>query len=159
MLEPGQLHDPTEASQFGGFPTYSSNSPEHPPPEPAQPADLATDVQVAEGAAAGPGGNAPGGALHFCWACGREFERRQELIRHFQVHMPKQKCPFNPCTYKWKRPAKIKEHIIEFHSSELLPEVLQEFLKPKLRGKAVLKFVNTLEFDPYPRCVYSLMNE
>ena len=157
MLEPGQLYDPTEASQLWEFPAHPSDAPELPHPEPSQPADLATDDdQVIEDAAAGPGSNAPGGTAPFCWACGRVFKRSQELIRHLKVHMPKRICPFKACAYKWDRPAKINAHIIQVHGNELHPYVSKKI--PKLRGRAVVDFVDALEFNPYGRCVLLLAN-
>jgi hypothetical protein len=139
LQEPGQEHDRTNASQFWEFLIHPSDAPQLPPPEAAQSADLATDVQVTE--AAGDG-NSPGGALPLCWICSTSFKRSQELKRHLsQVHMPKRECPFGEsCTHKWKRPAKIKDHIIEAHGSEFHPEVLQEIRK--LRGKGVEKFLD-----------------
>jgi hypothetical protein len=155
------------ASQFRASLKYLINAPQLPPPEYAQPAGLATDVQVIE-VAADASGNSPGGALRFCRPCGKSFIRNQELRRHWkQVHMPKRECPFEFCRHEWTeaRPAKIKDHITEAHGSELLAVVGSELLPVvlqkirDLRGKAVLEFVDAWAFDPYRRCVFLRINE
>jgi len=143
LQDPGQVHDQTNgAAQL----VYLNIAPQLPPPAATQPAGIATDVQVTEAVG---GGSSPGGASRpLCVACGQSFTRLQELKRHLsQAHMPNRKCPFKFCTYEWKRPSKIKDHLNEVHSSELNPLVFQEIRK--LRGKRVVEFVDAYEFDPY----------
>ncbi len=142
LQEFGPSHDGTNAAQPQESLVHLGNASQFPPPEAAQPADLATDVQVIEALECG---TSPGEALPVCDVCGRRFGRPQELKRHSdQVHMPPRKCPIEFCTYKWKRPDKIKAHITEVHSSEFCPEILQGIRT--LRGKDVVKFVDDYEF-------------
>ena len=150
MQEHGQICDRTNAPQ--SWEIHPSNTPQHPPTEVVQPADLAPDVQVTEAAGSG---NSPGRAVHRCGTCGKVFKRNQELKRHReQVHVPKRECSFEFCPYKWTaaRPALIKDHFTEVHGSKFDPEVL-EAIRP-LRGRDVLEFMDTYAFDPYQRCVF-----
>ena len=147
---------PSDASQFS-------------PPEPAQPADLAGDVQVSEAVGSA---NSPDGVLPRCEHCDKTFGRPQELKRHSnQVHTPGRRCPFKPCPYTWKRPDKIRAHITKVHGSKLCPSVIRGVRR--LRGRDVLDFVDAYDLDipdeyvslsvplepsgesgPYLRCVF-----
>ncbi|KAI9436238.1 hypothetical protein H4582DRAFT_1965268 [Lactarius indigo] len=140
------LHDGVNATQLLQYPEHPGDAPQFLPPEVAKYkyADLATAVEVIEA----PGGN-NGGASHRCEraGCGKKFKRRQELKRHRnQVHKPQRICPFKLCAYKWKRPDKIRTHIIEVHGSELCPEVLQKLKALRGNPKGVVDFVDTDEF-------------
>ncbi|KAH9163729.1 hypothetical protein EDB89DRAFT_482440 [Lactarius sanguifluus] len=75
---------------------------------------------------------------YYCEMCDKRFGRLQELTRHkSQVHHPPRHCPF--CPYLWKRPDKIKNHILYTH-----PEFSHKTLKG-LRGKDIVEFLNTYE--------------
>ncbi|KAH8992177.1 hypothetical protein EDB92DRAFT_588750 [Lactarius akahatsu] len=135
----GQLHDGANTTQPPESLVHPGNAPQFPPPEAAQSADLVTEVQAVEA----PGGG-DDGALPLCETCNLRFGRPQELKRHMdQTHQPSRQCPFNPCAYKWKRPNKIKAHIINEHRNELCPEVFQTV--SALRGKRVVEFVDAYE--------------
>ncbi|KAH9019166.1 hypothetical protein EDB85DRAFT_582479 [Lactarius pseudohatsudake] len=127
-------------------PLVHGDSPPFPPPEAAQSADLATDVQSVKAPGDGNGEVLllRGGGPRVCKICNRRFGRLQELKRHMgQVHQPLRKCPFNPCAYKWNRPDKIKAHITNKHRNELCPEVFQKV--SALRGKSIVEFVDAYE--------------
>ena len=82
----------------------------------------------------------PGG--HWCTKCVKVFIRHQELARHIrEVHDPPRKCPF--CSYKWKRPDKLKSHLIIVHREEFAEDVFQRL--HNLRGKDLIMFVDTIE--------------
>ncbi|KAH8990005.1 hypothetical protein EDB86DRAFT_1823012 [Lactarius hatsudake] len=136
---PGQPHDGANASQLGPL-VHPGDAFQSPPAEVVKSADPALDVQAVET----PGGG-EGGALPFCETCALEFGRPQEFKRHMeQVHQPQRQCPFNPCAYGWKRPDKIKAHIIDKHRSELCPEVFKNV--SALRGKRIVEFIDAYEF-------------
>ena len=148
MLPPEPSSNAAAHSEFPEFPSTESL---FPPPEPIHSTDLAADVQAID---ASRGVDSPGGAQHRCVYdnCGQIFKRRQELTRHLnQVHNPVQMCPFEPCLYTWKRPDKIKAHIINVHGSEFCPKVLEQI--HKLKGKRVIEFLGACAFaicDTYP---------
>ncbi len=76
-----------------------------------------------------------------CGACRATFGRPQELARHtLAVHCPPRQCPF--CPYQWRRPYKIKAHIIDVHQDEFPQEVWSVILL--LRHQDVVTFVDTL---------------
>ncbi|KAH9053731.1 hypothetical protein EDB87DRAFT_164377 [Lactarius vividus] len=83
-----------------------------------------------------------------CETCNKVFGRPQELKRHGnEVHKLQQRiCPFKSCTYKWKRPDKIRAHIIDVHNSELCPVVIQGLRALHRKPEGVVKFVNAYEF-------------
>ena len=64
MLESGQVHDPAEVSQSREIPALPNDVPQLPPPEAAQSAGLAPEVQLTD--AADGDGSSPGEALPFC---------------------------------------------------------------------------------------------
>ncbi|KAH9019164.1 hypothetical protein EDB85DRAFT_581922 [Lactarius pseudohatsudake] len=136
---PSQPHDGANTTQPPESLMHPGNASQFPPPEAAQSADLATDVQAVEA----PGGG-DDGAFPLCGKCNLMFQRPQEFKRHVvQVHRPPRQCPFNPCTYKWKRTEKIKAHITNKHRNELCPEVFQAV--SALRGKDIAEFVDAYE--------------
>ncbi|KAH8984986.1 hypothetical protein EDB86DRAFT_3084087 [Lactarius hatsudake] len=146
----GQSHDGANASQPLESLVHPGDASQFPHPEAARFADLATNVQVIEAPGAG-GGN--GGALFRCEPCKKTFGRLQELKRHRnQVHKPQRICPFKLCTYKWKRPDKIRAHIIDVHCSELCPVVFKGVSALRGKPKGVVEFVNAYEsgysFEP-----------
>lgn len=139
----GQLHDGASAAQPLESLVHSGDASQFPPPESPRSADLATNVRVIEAPGA-EGGN--GGALSRCETCKKTFGRPQELKRHRkQVHKPQRICPFKPCTYKWKRPYKIRSHIIDVHRSELCPVVFQGVSALRGKPEGVVEFVNAYE--------------
>ena len=138
--EPG-----SNAAAHSELPELPSTESLFPPPELIRSTDLTADVQAIDGSR---GVDSPGGAQHRCDHnnCGQIFKRRQELTRHLnQVHNPGQKCPLKSCLYTWKRPDKIKAHIINVHGSEFCPKVLEQI--HKLRGKGVIEFLDAYAFD------------
>ncbi|KAH9019162.1 hypothetical protein EDB85DRAFT_581928 [Lactarius pseudohatsudake] len=135
----GQLHDGANTTQPPESLVHLGNASQFPPPEAAQSADLATDIQTVE--APGDGDDGP---LPLCETCNLTFGRPQEFKRHMdQTHQPPRQCPFNPCAYKWKRPDKIKAHITDKHRKELCPEVFQTV--SALRGKRIVEFIDAYE--------------
>ncbi|KAH8990007.1 hypothetical protein EDB86DRAFT_2940341 [Lactarius hatsudake] len=141
LQELGLLHDGADASQPLEPLIHHRDASQFPPPEAAQSADLATDVQVL---VVGAPGGSNGGASPLCETCNIIFGRPQEFKRHMdQTHQPPRQCPFNPCAYKWKRPDKIKAHITNKHRKELCPEVFQ--ILSALRGKRIIEFLDGYE--------------
>ncbi|KAF8259968.1 hypothetical protein EI94DRAFT_1749906 [Lactarius quietus] len=93
----------------------------------------------------------PAPAGHYCCICPelKAFGRQQELNRHLrQVHQPPRGCPFESCNYEWKRPDRIKAHIINVHGSLLCPVITKAVRG--LYGKNILNFVDNYEADPRP---------
>ncbi|KAH8985729.1 hypothetical protein EDB86DRAFT_2316370 [Lactarius hatsudake] len=81
-----------------------------------------------------------------CQACGVRFRRLQELRRHeIDVHSPPRQCLF--CHYQWKRPHKIKDHLLKVHCSELPPETLEGI--SALNGRGLVEFLETSEHLPH----------
>ena len=139
LPEPG-----SNAAAHSELPELPSTESLFPPPEPIHSTDLAADVQAID---ASRGVDSPGGGQYHCDynTCGQIFRRRQELTRHLnQVHSPGRKCPFQPCLYTWKRPYKIKAHIINVHGSEFCPKVLEQI--HKLKEKRVIEFLDAYTF-------------
>ena len=82
------------------------------------------------------------GEQYNCDLCGKPSKRLQEHKRHIrEVHGLVHQCPL--CPYRWKRPYKIKDHLIRVHKKGLIRVV--EGIRI-LRGKNVVKFVETLKF-------------
>ena len=81
---------------------------------------------------------------HWCTKCVRVFMRPQELLRHIRdVHDHPRKCPFKFCSYSWKRPDKLRAHLIRHHREALAPDIFQRI--NELRGKDLIMFVDTIE--------------
>ncbi len=133
---PGSPHDEASAAQLLETQVHPNDASQFSPPE-----ILFTDAQEAEP----PGhGSASGSGQYSCERCGKPFKRLQEHERHVrEVHglrLPLQ-CPF--CPYQWKRPYKIKDHLIKVHDNELT--AVLEGVRI-LRGQDVVEFVETLKF-------------
>jgi len=89
-----------------------------------------------------PAADTPSGVRNLCGTCGQKFGRPQELKRHVEyVHSPPRHCPF--CPFQWKRPDKIRTHLLEVHHDVPSAGALQE-IHPR-RGLGLVEFLDTYE--------------
>ncbi|KAI9437057.1 hypothetical protein BJY52DRAFT_627648 [Lactarius psammicola] len=135
----GSPSDEASAAQPCETRAHFDDATQYSPPSPPEIVRI-TDAQEAEPP---EHGSTSGGGKHSCKICGKTSKRLQEHERHVkEVHgLSTPQCPF--CSYPWKRPYKIKKHLMEVHNDELI--LVLEGIRT-LRGQGVVEFVETLEF-------------